>query len=90
VDVPAISLSFLADFTNAQGTARAALVEQQYRQRIHEGDRFWTFYYADVFAAAEQVVAEQGDLEPLRRAVSAAPEKKKRSFAAVAQGWRRS
>lgn len=84
--VPAISLSFLADFTNAQGTARAALVEQQYRQRMQEGDRFWTLNYADVFAAAEQVVAAQGDLEPLRRAVNSAPEKKQRSYAAVAQG----
>lgn len=86
MDVPAISLTFIADFTNAQGTARAALVRAQYRQHMKQEDRYWAFYYRDLFDAVEAVVARQGDLTPLKEAVRAAPEKKQRSYAAAAEG----
>jgi len=86
MDVPPISLSFIADFTNAQGTARAALVRTQYRQHMQQEDRFWAFYYRELFDAVEAVVARQGDLQPLKEAVRVAPEKKQRSYAAAAEG----
>lgn len=83
---PIISLSFYADFLNAQGIARARLVRNQRIQREQKEDRSWSYYYREIIRALFAEISTAAKGVELDLAVSAAPSRKEASFRAVAAG----
>jgi hypothetical protein len=81
--IPTISLSFCADFLNAQGIARGRLVQQQRRQREQLSDRHWAHYYQPVIDALIAYVNNGCTGPELDNVVASAPTKHENSFARV-------
>jgi hypothetical protein len=53
---------------------------------MQQDDRHWAHYYQDLFAALQEAVDRGNDVQALRDAVRAAPERKQHSFEVVGKG----